>query len=139
MDMNSFFLNRAAARSVRGDLLQDSRDSWIIGRSTQIVQALAGLDWKNEQAVYPSTLTVKPNGSKTVGGQTTVSVFAEFAWWLTENSDLMTGAAMRDMLTNPLRHEIKLFAELAVQHAEMECGCLSDDYFSDDRDDWEAA
>ncbi len=138
MDMNQFFERRHSARNVRNDLLQDSRDSWIVGRSTQIVQALAGLDWKNEQAVYPSTLTVKPNGSKTVGGQATVSVFTEFAWWLSENSDLMTVAAIRDLLTNPLRREIKLFAEFAVQHAEMECGLLADDYFADDRD-WEAA
>ena len=138
MDINSFFLNRAAARNVRGDLLQDSRDSWIVGRSTQIVQALAGLDWKNEQAVNPITLKVKINGSKTVGGQTTVSVFDEFAWWLAENSDLMTGAAIRDLLTNPLRHEIKLFAEFAVHHAELECGLLADDFFSGDND-WEHA
>jgi len=137
MDMNSFFLRRAAARAERSDDIQDSRDSWVMDRSKQIVQALAGLDWKNERAVYPSTLTVKINGSKTVAGQTTVSVFTEFAWWLSENSDLMTGPAMRDLLTNPLRHEIKLFAEFAVQHAELECGLLGDEFFDDN--DWEAA
>jgi hypothetical protein len=134
MDMNSFFLRRAEARAVRNDNIQDSRDSWVTDRSKQIVEALAGVDWKGDQAVYPSALTVKPNGSKT-----TVSVFTEFAWWLSENADLMTGPAIRDLLTNPMRVEIKLFRKFADEHAEMECGALSDDYFSDDRDDWEAA
>jgi hypothetical protein len=138
MDMNSFFLRRAEARAERGDTLQDARDRWAIDRSNQIVEALAGVDWKGDQAVYPSALTVRPNGSKTVGGQTTVSVFTEFAWWLAENSDLMTGPAIRDLLTNPMRVEIKLFRKFADEHAEMECGLLSDDYFADDSD-WEAA
>lgn len=139
MDMNSFFLRRAEARTERGDTLQDARDRWAIDRSNQIVEALAGVDWKGDQAVYPSALTVKPNGSKTVGGQTTVSVFTEFAWWLAENSDLMTGPAIRDLLTNPMRVEIKLFRKFADEHAEMECGALSDDYFDDGLNDWEAA
>ena len=138
MDANSFYERRYAARLGRGDGIEGARDAWIIDRATQIVEALAGVT-NDGRAVYPSTLMVKPDGSKTVGGQTTVSVFTEFAWWLGENSDLMTGLAIRDLLTNPVRTDIRLFAVFAHAHAEMECGALSDDYFADDRDDWEAA
>ena len=139
MDMNRVFLRRHEASVERSDAVAEARDRWTADRSKEIIEALAGVDWKGEQAVYPSALTVKPNGSKTAGGQTTVSVFTEFAWWLAENSDLMTGTAIRDLLTNPVRTDIRLFAVFAHAHAEMECGALSDDYFADNRDDWEAA
>ena len=138
MDANSFYERRYAARLGRGDGIEGARDAWIIDRATQIVEALAGVT-NDGRAVYPSTLMVKPDGSKTVGGQTTVSVFTEFAWWLAENPDLMGPAAIRDLLINPIRTDIILFRRFADGHAEMECELLSDDYFADDRDDWEAA
>jgi len=137
MDMNSFFIRRHNADAERSDSIQDARDTWTLDRAQQIIEALAGMT-SSGRAVYPSTLMVKPSGSKTVGGESTVSVFAEFGWWLSENSELLDKANTRDLLTNPLRAEIKLFKEFANQHAEMECGCLSDDYFADDAD-WEAA
>ena len=138
MDMNRFFLNRAAARNMRGDALQDSRDGWTLERSKQILEALAGVTADGRDAVYSSSLMVKPNGSGVVGSRTAVSVFEEFGWWLGENSDLLTPANTRDMLSNPLRLDVRLFREFAVQHAEMECGLLADDYFADDGD-WEVA
>jgi hypothetical protein len=138
MDMNRFFERRHSARAESSESLGDNRDSWTLERSKQIVEALAGVTADGRGAVYPSTLMVKPNGSGVVGSRTHVSVFEEFGWWLGENSDLLTPANTRDLLTCPIRIDVKLFREFAVQHAEMECSLLADDYFSDDRD-WEAA
>jgi hypothetical protein len=137
MDMNSFFLRRAEARAERSDTLQDARDRWAIDRAQQITEVLAGMTTSG-RAVYPPTLMVKPRDSKTVGGLTEISVFQEFGWWLAENSDLLTGANTRDLLTCPIRTEIKLFKQFAAEHADYECGCKSDEWF-DVGNDWEAA
>jgi hypothetical protein len=138
MDMNSFFIRRHNADAERSDSIQDARDAWAANRATQIIEVLAGMT-STGRAVYPPMLLVKPRDSKTVGGKTEVSVFEEFGWWLGENTDLLTGANTRDLLTCPIRTDIKLFKQFAAEHADYECGCKSDDYFADDRDDWEAA
>ena len=138
MDMNQVFERRHSASTERGDKVQDARDIWTADRAKEIVEALAGMTTSG-RAVYPSTLMVKPNGSTTVAGQASVSVFAEFGFWLDMNGHLLTGAATRDLLTNPIRTDIKLFWKFADEHAELECGLLSDDYFADDGADWEAA
>jgi len=137
MDMNTFFEWQHSARTERSESLQDARDRWAIDRAQQITEVLAGMTTSG-RAVYPPTLMVKPRDSKTVG-LTEISVFQEFGWWLAENSDLLTGANTRDLLTCPIRTEIKLFKQFAAEHADYECGLLSDDYFADDRDEWEAA
>jgi hypothetical protein len=138
MDMDSFFLRRAEARAERGDTLQDAKDRWAIERTEEIVEALAGMT-SNGRAVYPPTLMVKPRDCKTVGGFTYVSVFQEFGFWLAENADLLTGPNTRDLLTCPIRTDIKLFKQFAEQHADFECGCKSDEFFDDGGPDWEAA
>jgi len=137
MDMNTFFERRNSASTQRGESLQDARDAWAANRATQIIEVLAGMT-SNGRAVYPSMLLVKPRDSKTVGGKTEVSVFEEFGWWLGENTDLLTGANTRDLLTCPIRTDIKLFRQFADEHADFEVGCMSDDWFADDAD-WEAA
>jgi len=139
MDMNSFFRRRHEARAERSDTLQESRDTWTIERSNQIVEALAGMSSTGRPGVYPSLLQVKVNGSATVGGRTEVSVFEEFGWWLAENSDLLTAANTRDFCTNPVRTDIKLFRKFADHQAEFEAGCKSDEFFDDGGPDWEAA
>jgi hypothetical protein len=137
MDMNRVFLRRHEASVERSDAVAEARDRWAIDRAQQITEVLAGMT-STGRAVYPPMLLVKPRDSKTVGGKTEVSVFEEFGWWLGENTDLLTGANTRDLLTCPIRTEIKLFKQFAAEHADYECGCKSDDYFADDAD-WEAA
>jgi hypothetical protein len=136
MDMNTFFERQHSARAERSDKVRDARDTWTADRAKEIVEALAGMTTSG-RAVYPSTLMVKPNGSRTVAGQASVSVFAEFGFWLDMNGHLLTGPSTRDLLTNPIRTEIKLLWKFADEHAELECGMLSDEFFDDN--DWEAA
>lgn len=139
MDMNSFFLRRHSASAERSDTLQDSRDTWTIERAKEIVEALAGVTADGRCMVYPSTLKVKPNGSATVGGRAEVSVFEEFGWWLAENSDLLTPANTRDLLSCPIRTDIKLFKKFADEQAEFEASTKSDEFWDDGGPDWEAA
>jgi hypothetical protein len=137
MDMNTFFERKNSANTERGKSLQDARDAWAANRATQIIEVLAGMT-STGRAVYPPMLLVKPRDSKTVGGKTEVSVFEEFGWWLAENTDLLTGANTRDLLTCPIRTDIKLFRQFADAHADFEAARMSDDWFADDAD-WEAA
>jgi hypothetical protein len=138
MDMNTFFERQHSARAERSDTLQDARDRWTADRAQEIVEALAGMTTSG-RAVYPPTLMVKPRDCKTVGGFTYVSVFQEFGFWLAENLDLLTGPLVRDLLTCPIRTDIKLLKAFAEQHADFECGCKSDEFFDDGGPDWEAA
>lgn len=138
MDINQVFERRHSASVERSDTLQDARQRWTADRAKEIVEALAGMTTSG-RAVYPSTLMVKPNGSRAAIVQGSVSVFAEFGFWLDMNGHLLTGANTRDLLTCPIRTDIKLFWKFADEHAELECGLLSDDYFADDGADWEAA
>ena len=137
MDMNSFFLRKSESKAQRSDSIQDAKDRWAIDRAQQIIETLAGMT-SNGRAVYPPTLMVKPRDCKTVGGFTEVSVYQEFGFWLAENADLLTGPLVRDLLTNPIRTDIKLFKTFAEQHADYECGCKDDEFF-DVGNDWEAA
>ena len=137
MDMNQVFERWHSASTERSDALQDAKDRWAIDRAQQIVETLAGMT-SNGRVVYPPTLMVKPRDCKTVGGFNYVSVYQEFGFWLAENADLLTGPLVRDLLTNPIRTDIKLFKAFAEQHADYECGCKDDEFF-DVGNDWEAA